>query len=214
MSDSFDVLAPEIATARLRLRALAADDASAIFRYASDPEVARFTLWPPHKSEEFTRGFLRLFTQPAFLSWAIIVQPDEAIAGMVFFHSFTKHHKKAEIAFNLARAHWKKGFATEAAGAALDFAFPHLNLNRVEATCMPANLGARRVLEKIGMSYEGRMRRSHLRYDGAHDMELFSILHDERMGYKSPEPTPRLGVLRSHFRRAKRSGNSRGVAHL
>ena len=180
MSDSFDVAAPEISTARLRLRALAPDDATAIFRYASDPEVARFTLWPPHKSENFTREFLRLFTQPGFLSWAIIVRPEEAVAGMVFFHSFNKHHRKAELAFNLARTHWKKGFATEAAGAALAFAFPHLNLNRVEATCMPANLGARRVLEKSGMSYEGRMRRSHLRYDGAHDMDLFSILHDER----------------------------------
>ena len=176
------MVAPEIKTARLRLRALAVDDAPAIFRYTSDPEIARFTLWPPHKSEEVTREFLRLFSQPVFLSWAIIVQPEETATGMVFFHSFSKRHRKAELAFNLARTHWKKGFATEAAGVALAFAFPQLNLNRVEATCMPANLGARRVLEKTGMSYEGRMRRSHLRHDGAHDMDLFSILRDERKG--------------------------------
>ncbi len=182
MSDTFDTPAPEIASARLRLRSLAIDDAPAIFRYAADPEVARYTLWPPHKSEEFTKGFLRLFTQPTFLSWAIIPQGEEAAVGMIFFHSFSKHHKKAELAFNLARDHWKKGLVTEAASAALNFAFGQLNLNRVEATCMPANLGARRVLEKSGMSVEGRMRRSHFRYDGAHDMDLFSILKDEKRG--------------------------------
>lgn len=180
MSGSFDIAPPELVTRRLRLRALAVDDAAVVFRYASDPEVARFTLWPPHESEDFTRGFLRFFTQPEFLSWAIIEPAGNAVAGMVFFHSLNEHHRKAELAFNLARSHWGKGFATEAVGAALEFAFGGLKLNRVEATCMPANLGARRVLEKSGMSYEGRMRRSHLRYDGAHDMDLFSILSDER----------------------------------
>jgi [ribosomal protein S5]-alanine N-acetyltransferase len=182
MSDAFDPTAPEITTTRLNLRGLTTDDAQAIFRYASDPEVARFTLWPPHKSEEFTKGFLRLFTQPTFLSWAILPQDEEAVVGMVFLHSLNKQHKKAELAFNLARTHWKKGFVTEAAGAVLDFAFRHLALNRIEATCMPANVGARRVLEKLGLSREGRMRQSHFRYDGSHDMDLFAVLKDERRG--------------------------------
>lgn len=182
MSDPFDLAAPQIGTSRLRLRALTIEDAPAIYRYASDPEVARFTLWRPHKSEESTRQFVRFFTQPTFLSWVFTLREDEAVAGMVFFHSFCKHHRKAELAFNLARGHWNKGLATEAAGAALAFAFSQLNLNRVEATCMPANVGARRVLEKCGMSYEGRMRRSHLRYDGAHDMELFALITGEQLG--------------------------------
>jgi hypothetical protein len=35
-----------------------------------------------------------------------------------------------------------------------------------------------------------------------------------KMANKSPEPTPRLGVMRALFRRAKHTGNLRGVAHL
>jgi len=180
MNDVFETTALEIRTERLRLRSLSVDDAPAVYAYASDPEVARFTLWPPHKTEEFTRRFLSLFTQAGFLSWAIIPIGTEEVIGMIFLHSFIKHHKKAEIAFNLARPQWKKGIVTEATEATLNFAFRQLGLNRVEATCMPANLAARRVLEKVGMSCEGRMRRSHFRYDGAHDMDLFSILKDEK----------------------------------
>lgn len=176
MRDAFEIPASELTTSRLRLRPLTVEDAPDIFAYASDPEVARFTLWPPHKSLDFSKGFLRLFTQPAFLSWAIIPGGSEEVIGMVFLHSWTKHHRKAEIAFNLARAHWRKGLVTEASGRVLDFAFSTLNLNRVEATCMPGNLAARRVLEKVGMAHEGRMRQSHFRYDGAHDMDLFGLL--------------------------------------
>jgi ribosomal-protein-alanine N-acetyltransferase len=176
MSDSFELPAPELTTARLNLRALTSGDAPAIFAYASDPEVARFTLWPPHKSLEFTNGFLRLFTQPIFLSWAIRLQGSEEAIGMIFLHSWSKHHRKAEIAFNLKRAHWKQGLVTEASARVLEFSFQTLGLNRIEATCMPANGSARRVVEKIGMIHEGTMRRSHFRYDGAHDMELYAAL--------------------------------------
>ena len=83
---------------------------------------------------------------------------------------------KAEIAFNLSRAHWGQGLATEAAGAALHHAFHELGLNRIEAACMPENTSSRKVLEKLGMICEGRMRKSHRRYDGFHDMDLFAVL--------------------------------------
>lgn len=180
MSDTFVTSPPELATARLRLRALAVEDAPAVFQYAADPEVARYTLWPPHESEAFTRAFLRMFTQPVFLNWAITVRDEDAVVGMVFFHSLARHHRKAELAFNLARSHWGRGIVAEAAGAALAFAFGPLRLHRVEATCMPANRGARRVMEKCGLRHEGTMRRSHLGFDGAaHDMDLFAILAED-----------------------------------
>jgi len=182
MSDPFEVPVPELATERLCLRLLSVEDAPAVHAYACDPEVARFTLWPPHESLEFTRDFLRLLAHPAFLSWAVVPRDCGELAGMVFLHSLNRHHRKAEIAFNLAKRHWRKGFATEAAAKVLDFAFHRLGLNRIEATCMPANHSSRRVLEKTGMAHEGRMRRSHFRYDGAHDMDLFAILREEREG--------------------------------
>jgi len=152
------------------------EDAAAVHAYAFDPEVARFTPWRPHSSERFAKGFIQVITQPQFLNWAITKPPADLAIGMVFLHSFSKQHQKAEIAFNLARAHWNQGLATEAVSAVLQFAFQQLGLNRIEALCMPENLSSRKVLEKLGMVFEGRMRKAHHRYDGFHDMDLFALL--------------------------------------
>ncbi len=177
MSDSFPLRPPILETDRLTLRALSVDDAATIYDYASDPEVARYTLWPPHPSEAFTRNFLAKLTESTVLAWVIVFRADQRVVGMIFFHSFNQWHQRAELAFNLARSHWRRGVATEASHTALQFAFEKLTLNRVEATCMPGNSASRRVLIKLGMEHEGTLRRSHRRHDGFHDMELFGVTH-------------------------------------
>lgn len=179
MGDSFGIHAAGLESRTAILRGLSVDDSPAVFAYASDPEVARYTLWAPHESEEHTRDFLRMLTGPETLSWAILARENTAVVGIIFLHSLSLRHRKAEIAFNVARGQWGRGVATEASRAVLEYAFGPIGLNRVEATCMPANSRSRRVLEKLGMALEGRLRRSHLRHDGFHDMDLFSVLRGE-----------------------------------
>lgn len=179
MSDVFDGPPPLLATARFLLRRLEFEDVASVYRYASDPEVARYTLWPPHPSIDFTRGFVKALSAPAILSWAITDKTSRQLDGIVLFHSLNRLHQRVELAFSVARDRWNKGTATEAAEAAVRFAINQLALNRIEATVMPGNLGSRRVLEKLGFHHEGRMRRSHRRYDGFHDMDLFSLLRED-----------------------------------
>jgi ribosomal-protein-alanine N-acetyltransferase len=179
MSDAFERTPPEILTSRLRLRALKRDDSRAVGSYAFDPEVAKFMPWRPQATELFAAGLVDVFMEPQFLNWAITFPEQDAAVGMVFLHSFSRQHHKAEIAFNLSRAHWRKGLAGEAAAAVLAFAFEELGLNRVEALCMPQNEASRRLLERLGMVYEGTMRRVHHRYDGYHDMELFALISSD-----------------------------------
>jgi [ribosomal protein S5]-alanine N-acetyltransferase len=179
MSDPFDIPAETMETERLVLRALSLDDAPQVFTYSRDPEVSRHTLWAAHESEEGAREFLAMLLRPAALSWAICTQDGRTLIGMVFFHSLSRHHRRAELAFNLGRDSWGRGYATEAARAAVGFGFARLSLNRIEATCMPANAASRAVLLKIGMSSEGTMRQSRRRHDGFHDMELFGIVRPQ-----------------------------------
>ncbi len=197
MSDAFDATPLEISTPRLRLRALSSGDAAAVHAYAFDPEAARFMPWRPDSSKPFAEGLINVITKPQFLNWAITLPPADQAVGMVFLHSFSKQHRKAEIAFNLAKAHWNRGLATEAAGAVVHFAFHELGLNRIEAICMPENSASRRVLEKLGMSCEGRMRQFHHRYDGFHDMDLFALLASPRSAQAVGEH--RIGALDSRF---------------
>jgi ribosomal-protein-alanine N-acetyltransferase len=64
----------------------------------------------------------------------------------------TSHEHRREVMGNvLARAHWGRGDATEAAAEVLRFAHEDLGLERVEATCRSGNVASQRVLAKIGM---------------------------------------------------------------
>jgi ribosomal-protein-alanine N-acetyltransferase len=161
------------------------DDSHAVHAYAFDPDVARFLPWRPHSSEVFAKGLVEMVIQPDFLNWAITEPPSDNAIGMVFLHSFSRQHRKAEIAFNLAKSHWRQGLATEAARAVLRFAFHELGLNRVEALCMPGNAASESVIGKLGMTLEGTMRKVHRRYDGFQDMELFALVSSD-----SPAPPP------------------------
>ena len=59
-----------------------------------------------------------------------------------------------EIGWRVARAHWGRGLATEAALAAAEYGFQTLALKEILAFTTPANTASRRVMEKIGMTYE------------------------------------------------------------
>ena len=72
-----------------------------------------------------------------------------------------------------------RGLMTDAAGAAVRFAFGTLGLNRREAACLTSNVASARVLEKIGFVKEGRARRYLKINDAWQDHDLYALLHDD-----------------------------------
>lgn len=77
-------------------------------------------------------------------------------AGEINIHDF--QNREGEIGYIVNPAYWGKGIATEAAKLLIEFGFDQLNLHRIFATCDPRNIESSRVLEKIGMIKEGRIR--------------------------------------------------------
>ena len=59
-----------------------------------------------------------------------------------------------EIGWRFAHEHWGKGYATEGARAALDFAFERLGWEQVVAFTAASNLRSQRVMERIGMTHD------------------------------------------------------------
>ena len=59
-----------------------------------------------------------------------------------------------EIGWRLGAAHWGHGYATEGARAVLDCAFELLGLEAVISFTAPGNARSRRVMERIGMTYD------------------------------------------------------------
>ncbi|GAA3412269.1 GNAT family protein [Paenibacillus hodogayensis] len=75
--------------------------------------------------------------------------------------------------------YWGKGIATEVANLLVNFGFKELHLHRIYATCDPRNIGSAKVLNKVGMTQEGRLRDALLIKDGWRDSLVFGILQHE-----------------------------------
>ncbi|MGH7820448.1 MAG: GNAT family N-acetyltransferase [Candidatus Binatia bacterium] len=149
-----------IATARLLLRRPRAADAPAVHEYARDPEVTRYMEWRSHTSLADAVAFLeeaaRRWESGEEYSGVITMTPDERAIGGIGCR--VRGHA-VDLGYVLCRRHWRRGYATEAARAVLGWAAALDEVHRVWATCDAANAASARVLEKIGMSREGVLRR-------------------------------------------------------
>lgn len=88
--------------------------------------------------------------------WAVQIKNGEPFIGFIGLSkpNFESHFTPAiEIGWRLASKHWGQGYATEGAHAVRDFAFNSLKLDELVSFTTTANIPSRRVMEKIGMSY-------------------------------------------------------------
>jgi RimJ/RimL family protein N-acetyltransferase len=89
---------------------------------------------------------------------------------------------EADIGYELAPAHWGRGYATEAARAMVRIGFDDLHLHRVSAWCIADNVASARVLEKAGLRLEGRLRQNEFFQDRWWDTLLYAVLSDDWSG--------------------------------
>jgi ribosomal-protein-alanine N-acetyltransferase len=178
---------PELETERLLLRRMRPDDAEDMFAYASDPEVTRYVLWDTHRSIEDTRNFLRFATEGYergdFGGWGLVLKASGAFVGTCGMEAnHQREHSRAELGYVLAREHWGRGLIPEAVRCMIRFCFGRMDLNRVEARCIAENTASARVMEKVGMTWEGTLREREYIKGAYRDMKLYSILRREYRG--------------------------------
>ncbi len=151
---------PAIRTERLVLRPFRMTDAADVFAYASDDEVSRYMTWETHRSIEDSLGYLR-FTLDAYRSgnhydYAIeLAETGHVIGAGGAFRGIERDGRFAEIGYVLHRDYWGRGLMPEAMGAFVRFLFEAKDVHRVEAYHFEPNRKSGRVMQKIGMSYEG-----------------------------------------------------------
>ncbi|WP_152602448.1 GNAT family N-acetyltransferase [Planococcus sp. CAU13] len=171
-------------TGRLYLREFRKDDWSAVHKYASQEQASRNQPWGPNTIEE-TKKFVEEAladtkkTPRTRYIFAIVLKEQAELIGAVEITIKSFANRAGEIGYIINPDHWGKGIATEAASVMIGFGFNELQLHRIYATCAPENEGSRKVLEKLGMHFEGRMRDHILLKEGWRDSNLFSILAGE-----------------------------------
>ena len=171
---------PTLETERLILRKMVLNDAEAVFAYASNSEVSRYTLWETHRSIEDSRAFLEFATQKyengGEPDWGIVYRGNGWLVGACGLVNWEAEHARAEVGFVLSREYWGRGLMSEAVRAILRFGFERMNLNRIEARCIAENAASARVMEKAGMVYEGTLRQREYIKGTYRDIKLYAIL--------------------------------------
>ena len=161
------MLPKTLQTDRLLLRPPRVTDAEEIFeRYAQDPEVTRYLSWKTHQSVEETREFLttaeKFWHEQTGFPWLILRSSDQWVLGMIGLRPETRdpqQRHRTELGYVLAHDAWGQGFATEAAQAVIDASLAEEHIRRIWAYCDMENKPSARVLEKVGMTHEGILRR-------------------------------------------------------
>lgn len=174
---------PELETERLLLRKITAGDAAAIYAYGSDAEVAKYVMWDRHETLADSEGFVQFVLQKYAMGdvapWGIVYKETGALIGTIDFVSWQPAQRVAEIGYVVSRDYWGQGIVTEAAAKLVEFGFTQMDVVRIQARCFAQNIGSARVMEKVGMSYEGTMRQS-IFSKGAHqDVKMYAILRDD-----------------------------------
>ncbi len=179
---------PILETERLLLRKLSMHDAEDMYEYAIDPEIASRGLWLPFHSLEDSLAdlseTLEMYAKGELPSWAIVHKADNKMIGRCGLQRYSPTHFRAELSYAMNRHYWGQGYMTEAARRLVQFGFEVMELNRIEAVVLPENIGSIRVLQKVGMSFEG-VRREHTFIRGKFDdLQMYSILRPEWAGPK------------------------------
>ncbi len=150
---------PHLATPRLCLRAFTAGDVDAYASICADPEVMQFLgdgrpLTRPDAWRQIA-FFLGHWHLRGYGMWALEERESGKLVGRIgFMHP--EGWPGFELGWTLGKSWWGKGFATEGARAALEYAFGELRRQHVISLIDPRNLASIRVAERLGENVEGR----------------------------------------------------------
>lgn len=121
-----------------------------------------------------------------FYRWTIVKKEDNKILGCIYLNIHDKKARTAGIDYWIREDEWGCGYVTEAAQRILEFAFYTLNLNRIESCGAKDNPGTWKVMEHIGLKYEGeRQSGAFYYYGGLTDLVMYGITRNEYLFEKN-----------------------------
>ncbi|GAA1949643.1 GNAT family protein [Nocardioides panacihumi] len=167
-----------ITGSRLELARFDESDVEAVHAFAADPVVCRFTGWGPNTLAD-TRKFVADATRVRSDRYDLAVIRGQELIGSASVWTTSPEHLVGELGYTIRRDCWGHGYASEVAHLLVDLGFEKLGLERLAATCDPANTASVRVLEKAGLQREGLLRGLLLVRGRRRDRLMFGRLRPE-----------------------------------
>lgn len=184
---------PTIELHGVRLRPLRVADAAALYAYLRDPVVTELTSYPvvsvPMVEAMIERSLSRWASgEPS--KWGVALRHNDQLIGTCGFNEWSHVHRSAELAYDLAQAHWGKGLMRQAVAAVLEWTFQQDRVDRVHAFVRVDNLRSARLLEQSGFVHEGCLRSYRMCRGQPHDFYVYGLLRSDWAPVISPPPIP------------------------
>jgi len=173
---------PILKTQRLILRPFCLSDADEVQRQAGNPKVAATTATIPHPypdgaAEEWISKHSEWFEKRLAVDWAIELQETKKLIGCISL-GINKIHNRAELGYWIGEENWGQGFCSEAANAAIHYAFKSLELNKITSRHMSENPSSGKVMIKAGMEKEGYLKQDFQKNGKFVDMIVYGLLKE------------------------------------
>ncbi|MDD4290802.1 MAG: GNAT family protein [Clostridia bacterium] len=168
-------------TQRLVLRRFKTEDLKDFYEYARVPDIGLNAGFHPHESIEESKVILDIFIESEG-ELALELKENGKCIGSVGFRpdKLRRFDGAYNIGYSLSKDYWGWGLMTEAVTAVLKYLFEDLEAFSVSVGHFDGNERSKRVIEKCGFVYEGKLRSSYITADGVvKDENVYSILRDE-----------------------------------
>ncbi len=175
----------ELITERIKMRLVNASDLKWIHELNSLKEVDRYnTLGIPedfNTTESVMMPLIEANVEEKVMKYTFVIEDRDSNQpiGLLGFWLDREKYKSAEVWYKLFPEYWGKGFATESVNRVLEFGFESLKLHRIHAGCAVDNIASVKVLEKVGMTLEGRARQTLPLSTGWSDHYNYALLESE-----------------------------------
>jgi ribosomal-protein-alanine N-acetyltransferase len=193
----------EVRGGDIRLRYATHDDAPALFRLASDPEVTRFFSWGPYRRETEAEAYVASLTPKRVAGERlefVIEHRVDGVIGVTGLSEFAVRDRRAVVGSWHGREWWGTGVNRRSKALVLGLAFRGCGLQRVTAWCGTDNGRSQTALERLGFVHEGVLRRWHFHQGEHRDVISYSMLRDEwENGELAGEPFELAGDVPRRF---------------
>jgi RimJ/RimL family protein N-acetyltransferase len=173
---------PQITTPRLLLRPFRLADAEPLTLLINDPDIANVTANIPHPysladAHNFIAKQATNFPNGDSLTLVITHRlTGDLIGGIgLDFDQEIQSPRTAELGYWIAKIHWRQGYCTEAASAAIHFGFHTMGLEHIRASHLARNPASGRVMQKIGMHFEKTVPQTLPKSNRVEDITHYSI---------------------------------------
>lgn len=164
---------------RLLLRKLIITDDKDMFEYSSKAEVTQFLSWNAHttihQTQEFISRTLCEYNDTKSYPYAIVLRSSNKMIGVLRAYDINFSNKNCEISYILNPEYQNNGYMVEAINIFVGHCFNDVGFLRIQAKCMVDNESSEKLMRRIGMQFEGVLKKCWIYKGKVLDAKLYAI---------------------------------------